>query len=98
MADDASILKDMNVLVTGGFGFIGVATVVRLRSYGARVRILDNLSVGALSDLPAPGAPLEAGVSDWSDHHVQYVVGDLLDEDACSRAAAGAEAIIHLGL
>lgn len=98
MSDDASVMNGMNVLVTGGFGFIGSATVARLRASGAKVRILDNLTVGQPSDLPLASEALVDGADAtvWSDDIVQYVVGDLLDESATARAAIGAEAIIHL--
>ena len=96
VADDATTLNGMNVLVTGGFGFIGAATVMRLKAYGARVRILDNLSVGQPSDLPAASALLADEAAAWTENVVHYVAGDLLDEDACTRASVGAEAIIHL--
>ncbi|MEF2277176.1 UDP-glucose 4-epimerase GalE [Deinococcus sp. YIM 134068] len=48
----------MNLLVTGGAGYIGSHTVRRLLGAGHRVTVLDNLSSGHPEALP-PGATLE---------------------------------------
>ena len=43
----------MNILVTGGCGFIGVNLIKRLmdKSDGHRIRVIDNLTVGKREDL-----------------------------------------------
>jgi len=46
----------MKLLVTGGAGFIGSHLVERLLIDGSGVRVLDNLSTGKRSNLPAHGA------------------------------------------
>jgi len=71
----------MRVLVTGGCGFIGANLVPLLVARGADVRVLDDLSNSAPDPLP-DGAEL--------------VAGDVRDPDAVARAAAGADAVIHL--
>jgi len=43
----------MNVLVTGGAGYIGSATVRLLLQQGHAVTVLDNLSQGHRGSLPA---------------------------------------------
>ncbi len=48
-------------LVTGGCGFIGVNLVSRLAGRGARVRILDNLSLGKREDVAPLGIDLRVG-------------------------------------
>jgi len=48
-------------LVTGGCGFIGVNLVSRLAGRGARVRILDNLSLGKRRGCRAPWNRLASG-------------------------------------
>ena len=44
----------MTVLVTGGAGYIGSHTVHALVDAGERVVVLDNLSTGFATALPAP--------------------------------------------
>src|SRR5438105_5545171 len=72
-------------LVTGGAGFIGSHLVEALTAAGRRVRVFDDLSTGLRENLahvsPAP----------------ELVVGSLADADAVERAAAGCEAVFHLG-
>ena len=46
-------MSDMNVLVTGGAGFIGSHSTEALLEHGARVRVLDNFSTGKRDNLPA---------------------------------------------
>ena len=53
-------------LVTGGCGFIGVNVVSRLTSQGARVRVLDDLSLGKREDIEHPG-PLRSEPRDHVD-------------------------------
>lgn len=48
MADAAAeFYKGKKVLVTGGLGFIGLNTCVRLLELGAEVTVLDNQAAGA---------------------------------------------------
>jgi NAD dependent epimerase/dehydratase family len=44
-------VEQMDVLVTGGAGFIGSNLVTALAARGARVRVLDDLSTGSMSNL-----------------------------------------------
>ena len=69
-------------LVTGGCGFIGVNVVSRLASHGARVRVLDSLSLGRREDIDPLGAEL--------------LVGDIRDESIASKACQGIDVVIHL--
>ena len=72
----------MNILVTGGAGFIGSHLVRHLLAKGENVTALDNLSTGLAENLP-PEAKL--------------VEMDILDEDLPKVVAAGAfDAIVHL--
>lgn len=74
----------MNVLVTGGTGFIGRSVVRRLVAAGHRPRLLvrDVRSEKAL----ALAKELKA----------ELTPGDIHDEESLARAAAGADAVIHL--
>ncbi|MEM7286936.1 MAG: NAD-dependent epimerase/dehydratase family protein [Actinomycetota bacterium] len=74
----------MNVLVTGGAGFIGANLCRHLsRSTGVdAVVALDDLSLGRRSNL--------------DDVDARLIVGSILDPDALATAAEGADAIVHL--
>jgi UDP-glucose 4-epimerase len=72
----------MTVLVTGGAGYIGSHTVHALVDAGERVVVLDNLSTGFASALPAPMLPIVGDVGDAA------LVAELIEDHAV-------EAIIH---
>jgi len=72
----------VNVLVTGGAGFIGSHLVEALLARGDRVRVLDDLSAGN-----------REAVSD----EAELVVGDLADEETARRAVGAMDAVVHLG-
>lgn len=72
----------MNILVTGGTGFIGAALVRLLRRQGHRVRVFDNDSRGQAAKLLGAG--------------VEIVRGDVRDEGEVRQACAGMELIYHL--
>jgi UDP-glucose 4-epimerase len=69
-------------LVTGGCGFIGVNLVSRLAERGARVRILDNLSLGRREDVAALGIDMR--------------VGDIRDMAALKDACQEMDVVVHL--
>ncbi len=77
----------MNVLVTGGAGFIGSHTVDLLLARGHHVRILDNLS---------PPVHVSGKVPDYVPKEAEFIVGDVRDRDALRSALAGIDAVIHL--
>jgi UDP-glucose 4-epimerase len=72
----------MDVLVTGGAGFIGSHLADALVADGHRVRVLDDLSNGRKENVH-PDAEL--------------VVGSLADPETVAAAVAGAELVFHLG-
>lgn len=76
----------MNVLVTGGAGFIGSHLVRRLLARGDRVAVLDNLSTGSLQNVEA------------FSHHPLYTfaIEDLNNNLVIDRLASQADAIVHL--
>lgn len=74
----------MQVLITGGAGFIGSHVAERLLARGESVRVLDNLSTGNLDNLPA-GHP-----------RLEFVRGDIRDPETVHRATEGADAVVHL--
>lgn len=74
----------MNVLVTGGAGFIGSHAVEALLAAGAQVTVLDDFSNGKRANLPA-------------EHERLVVVeGDIRDLDAVQAAIDGASHVLHL--
>lgn len=72
------------VLVVGGAGFIGSHTVEALLARGYKVRVLDDLSSGKLSNLPQRRAGLEV------------IIGDVREAHMVKRAMRGVRGCIHL--
>ena len=71
----------MNVLVTGGAGFIGSHVVKILLDAGHQVSVLDNLSLGRRESV---------------DPRAKLVVGDISDAQKAKEALMGTEAVIHM--
>jgi UDP-glucose 4-epimerase len=93
----APLEADVNWLVTGGCGFIGVALVRSLLNGGDHaVRIVDNLAVGTREDLRAVCDFVETPPAGPMGAPVELVVGDILDEELALRAAEDADVIVHL--
>ena len=74
----------MNVLVTGGAGFIGSHLVAALIADGHAVTVLDNLSTGNLSNL----TPIASSIT--------FVEGDILNEDLVESHVRRADLVYHL--
>ena len=74
----------MNVLVTGGAGFIGSNLVRCLVASGDRVTVLDDLSGRSLEDLV------------YLADAVELIVGDVRDRQAVDRAMRGVDVVYHL--
>lgn len=72
------------ILVTGGAGFIGSHLVDALLGKGHKVRVLDNLSTGKISNLPVANAGLE------------LVEGDVADSAVVTEAMRDCSAVVHL--
>jgi UDP-glucose 4-epimerase len=77
-----------NILVTGGCGFIGSATIsLLLREFSpSRIVILDNLVRGKMANVATALA----------DSRVEFVRGDIRDVGAVRNAIDGMDAVIHL--
>lgn len=71
-------------LVTGGAGFIGSHIVDALVARGDKVRVLDDLSMGFLSNL------------EQSKDKIDFVEGSILDEDLVNKLAEGCDGVFHL--
>jgi nucleoside-diphosphate-sugar epimerase len=75
----------VQVLVTGGAGFIGSHLAEALAARGARVRVLDNLATGSRANL----APLlESGAA-------ELIEGDVRDAETCARACHNVRYVFH---
>ena len=77
-----SQLKDKEVLITGGCGFIGSEIVKQLSLIGANVTVLDNLSSGK-----------EKYIKKFSN--VKLIIGDLVDYDLVKDVVKNKEYIIN---
>lgn len=78
----------MNVLITGGAGFIGSRLAKKLAAEGARVTVLDNLS----PQVHQPGAGFAPDLVEVAT----CIRGDVRDRAALLTAVKGQEAIVHL--
>jgi dTDP-L-rhamnose 4-epimerase len=78
----------MNVLITGGAGFIGTHLSRRLLREGCTVTILDNF----LPQVHGASGALPADLRG----EVELVTGDVRDGALLERALAGKEAVVHL--
>ena len=79
----------MNILVTGGAGYIGSHTCVELLQAGHHLVVLDNLSNSSAVALQR--------VAELTEHHVPLIEGDIRDE-ACLRVLFSDhdfDAVIH---
>ncbi len=75
----------MNILVTGGAGYLGSTLVPLLLAEGHQVRVLDNLSHGGQSLL---------GV--WSNPGFDFQLGDVRDSRDVENSLEGVDAVVHL--
>jgi dTDP-L-rhamnose 4-epimerase len=78
----------MNILITGGAGFIGTHLSRHLLMLGHEVIVLDNF----LPQVHAGNAELAPDVS----HHVRLIKGDVADADAFKAALANIQCVVHL--
>jgi nucleoside-diphosphate-sugar epimerase len=75
----------MNILVTGGSGYIGSVLTQQLLAAGHRVRVIDYLAHG--------GDPL---LAIWGHPDFEFIRGDIRDRDTVREAVSGRDAVVHL--
>ena len=78
----------MNVLVTGGAGFIGSHIVQTLLQDGHAVRILDNFSTGKRENI-------EELVQRFNGHSLEVLEGDVRNASDVGQAVRGVEVLFH---
>ncbi len=74
-----------NFLVTGGAGFIGSNIVEALLERGDTVRVIDNFATGKRENI------------ELFEGRIDFIEGDLRDSDACRRACADIDYVLHQG-
>jgi UDP-glucose 4-epimerase len=81
-------IDDSTIVISGGAGLIGSATVDQLLRMHSprRIVVFDNFSRGTRANV--------AGA--LQDQRVRIVEGDIRDRDAVARVLEGADALIHL--
>src|SRR5437868_5109498 len=79
-------MENLNILVTGGAGFIGSHLVDALVERGHRVRVLDALVPQVHGDVSAPR---------YLNPEAEFVRGDVCDAAAVGRALEGVDAVFH---
>lgn len=77
--------KDLNVLVTGGAGFIGSNLCEKLLELNAKVTCLDNFSTGKKSNIK----------SFESNPNFKLIEGDIRDLNTCKKACSGQNYVLH---
>ncbi|MGJ8642795.1 MAG: NAD-dependent epimerase/dehydratase family protein [Luteolibacter sp.] len=72
----------MNILITGGAGFIGSHLVAHFQDSGGEIRVLDNLRTGSHDNL--------------SGLRHTFIEGSVTDPDIVAKAMIGVDAVFHL--
>lgn len=75
----------MNILVTGGAGYVGSVLVPGLLSLNHEVTVFDNLSFGGNQLLPLFKFP-----------NFKFIKGDIVDSSSIRQSMIGKDVIIHL--
>ena len=76
----------MEILVTGGAGFIGSHLVDKLMEKGNKVRVVDDLSAGSLKN-----------IEKWlDDKNFEFIEGDLRDPKVALKSVKGVDTVFHL--
>jgi dTDP-L-rhamnose 4-epimerase len=81
----------MNILITGGAGFIGANLVTRLHAEGHMLRVLDTLSPQIHGSNPS-NSPLRQQI----EGKCEFIQGDVTDPAVVNAALDRCDAVVHL--
>jgi dTDP-L-rhamnose 4-epimerase len=82
---------NMNILITGGAGFIGSNLSLALLAKGHKITVLDNLSRQIHGDAPDKTSPLYKSIID----KVVFIKGTVTSREDWSKALTGQDVIVH---
>jgi len=85
LEDNLQKNKKMNILITGGAGYVGTSLIPILLEKKYHVRVFDNLTFGGDSLLPF-----------FRNKFFSFIKGDIRDRKLISDEIANADIIIHL--
>lgn len=85
MAVNSPDESSMNILITGGAGYIGTSLVPLLLSRGHKVAVFDSLRYGIGPILPF-----------FRNSNFTFTRGDIRDKRSLAVFARNAEAVVHL--
>ena len=88
MMPPETVLTDVDVVVTGGAGFIGSHVVDRLLAAGNRVTVIDDLSVGSWDNV----------AHHERDDRFRFIRADIGDVAALPGHLGDAEVVIHMAI
>lgn len=91
----------LDILISGGCGFIGTNLIRGLldRDSDVRIRVIDNLSAGSRDALASIGQFAEISdkeIADAPNRRLELVKGDIRDGNLAGAACRGMEAVVHL--
>ena len=83
----------MNILITGGAGFIGSHVTDRMLANGHHVTVLDNL----MAQVHGADTRMPVNLAAQLQHpHLRFIHGDIRDRAALRNALDGVDTVIHL--
>ena len=91
-APNAKYENTMNILITGGAGFIGSWLLESLAAEGHDITVLDSLS----PQVHGPGAEARMREAYFSQPGRRLVVADVRDRETLDELLGQAEAVVHL--
>ena len=92
-------VKSLNILVTGGCGFIGLNLAVKLLGEKHRIRVVDNLTVGTRKGLSGISQFNEVPENDLGKAppgQLELVIGDIRSQELAEKICQGMDVVVHL--
>lgn len=78
-------LNNVNILITGGAGFIGSNLCEELLGYGCKVTCFDNFATGKVGNI----------LHLFQNANFKLIVGDIRNTEDCAKAVEGIDYILH---